>query len=216
MIKINFLNSYREFAESQGFGSLVLDEGDRQQLIKDVAKRFAILALGPIGFYIYEIQTIPVLFAKRDDMLVQIASHLQFNDSKQGLAEEIQRYQDDQTRFNTQMDFINKIQADKLNEYKLFLHLKESTPPTVWINSLTLRENLLTIDGVSVDPNGISVFMEKLSTTDFISNLIPVNQNTSPNFQDSGVDTFVFQIKAQLNVTAKSPTSPTSSDGGGN
>ena len=216
MIKINFLNSYRDYAASQGLGGLVLDEEDRQQLLKEMGKRLLILAIGPLGLYVYEFQTLPVLTAKREEIKNQIYTLREFNDSKQGLAEEIQRYQDDQTRFNTQMDFINKIQADKLNEYKLFLHLKESTPSSVWINSLDLRENSLSIDGVSIDPNGITTFMEKLSTTDFISNLIPVSQNTNPNFQDSGVDAYVFQIKAQLNVSANTPPPSTPPEGGGN
>ncbi len=201
MIKINFLISYKDYAAAQGIGNLAIyDEDERKQILTEIAKRLLIISLGPLGLYIYEMQTIPVLTQKKVEMQVKLTELNSFIESKQGIAQQIQSYQDEMARFTAQMDFINKIQADKLNEYKLFIHLKDSTPPTVWVNKLDLRNNALIVIGESVDPAAITQFMERLSNTDFISNLVPVSQDTQQNYQDSGVDTTLFQIKANLNV----------------
>lgn len=209
MIKINFLISYKDYAAAQGVGGVAIyDEDERKQILIDLSKRLLIIALGPLGLYIYEMQTIPVLTQKKVEMQAKLTELNSFIESKQGIAQQIQSYQDEMARFSAQMDFINKIQADKLNEYKLFIHLKDATPPTVWINKLDLRDNSLIVVGESVDPAAITQFMERLANTDFISNLVPVSQDTKQNYQDSGVDTTLFQIKANLNVGASNQPPP--------
>ena len=206
MIKINFLVSYKDYAASQGIsGVAIYGEDEKKQMLIDMSKRLLIIALGPLGLYIYEMQTIPVLTQKKVEMQTRLSTLNSFIESKQGIAQQIQVYQDEMARFTAQADFINKIQSDKLNEYKLFIHLKDSTPPTVWINKLDLRENSLIVIGESVDPAAITQFMERLANTDFIANLVPVSQDTKQDYQGSGVPTTLFQIKANLNVGAQQP-----------
>lgn len=209
MIKINFLISYKDYAATQGVGGVAIyDEDERKQILIGIAKRVLIISLGPLGLYIYEMQTIPVLTEKKVEMQAKLTELNSFIESKQGIAQQIQAYQDEMARFTAQMDFINKIQADKLNEYKLFIHLKNSTPPTVWVNKLDLRDNSLIVMGESVDPAAITQFMERLSNTDFISNLVPVSQDTQADYLGSGVPTTLFQIKANLNVGSSNPPPP--------
>lgn len=199
MIKINLLSSYKDYAAAKGAGSgLILDEDEKKQLAIDISKRLAILAIGPLGLYIYEAQTIPVLIQNREQAAAQFEELKKFNDSKQNSAEEIKRYEDEQTRFNAQMDFINKIQADKLNEYKLFQHLKDTTPASVWINKLSLRENNLAISGEATDPSEISIFTNKLQNADFIATLVPSSQNVNFNYKETGINTTQFEINATL------------------
>ena len=198
MIKINFLNSFKDYAGAQAAGAVLFDEDERNLILKEVGKRLAIIALGPIGLLVYELQTIPTLEAKKVDAEKRLAELVAFNDKHKDTAQEIKKYEDEETRFKAQMDFITKIQEDKLNEYKLFRHLKDSTPQTVWVNSLELNENTLTIDGESVDAGDITQFIDKLSNSDFIVNLIPLSQATKANYQNSGSDTAVFQVKATL------------------
>jgi Tfp pilus assembly protein PilN len=206
VIKINFLISYKDYAAAQGVGGVAIyDEDEKKQILIDMSKRLLIIALGPLGLYVYEMQTIPVLTQKKVEMQAKLNELNSFIESKQGIAQQIQAYQDEMARFTAQMDFINKIQADKLNEYKLFIHLKDSTPPTVWINRLELRDNSLIVVGESVDPVAITQFMERLAGTDFITNLVPVSQDTKQDYQGSGVDTTLFQIKANLNVSNQQP-----------
>ena len=212
MIRINFIASFRDYAQSQGAVG-IYDEDERRLIMTEVAKRLAIMAIGPLGLFIYEMQTIPVLQQNLKDAETKYTELKKFNDSKQGLAQEIIKYEDEQARFNAQMDFINKIQADKVNEYKLFRHLKDATPATVWINKLTLTKNILVLNAESVDPQDINKFSERLSNTDFTSNPTVKNRITQANYMESGAETTTFEVEATLS-TATPAEQPTPAAGG--
>ncbi len=206
MIKINLLTSYIEGAKDASGGGMGLSFGDdddgSQQVGLDFGKRVAVLLIGPIGLFVYEFQTIPVLQATLAEATVKYTELKQFNDSKQNLTLEIKKYETEQARFNAQMDFINKIDNDKVNEYRLFEHLKSSTPANVWVTKLELIDNNLTIAAESDDPKDIATFIQRLSNAEFISNLVPMNQTSKKNFSNTDVTTTVFTVKAQLNAGA--------------
>jgi len=202
VIKINFLSSFKD-AGGGVQGVALFDEDERKAIMIAIAKRLAILAIGPVALYVYEMQTIPVLEENKRQAETQLNELRLFNQSKQGSAEEIKRYEDELAKFNAQGDFINKIQADKLNEYKLFSHLKQSTPNTVWIDTLTLTENVLQISGRATDANDITEFQEKLSNSDFIVSLVPLEQKTLDNAFETGATVTVFQVKATLKTGGK-------------
>lgn len=199
MIKINFLTSFKDYAKSAGLGGISeYDDDEKQKIIIDFMKRLLVVAIGPVGLWIYESQTIPVMMDNLKAAESKYTEMKQFNDSKQGLTDEIKKFEDTQARFSAQMDFINKITRDKVNEYKLFQHLKDSTPESVWINSLSLQNNSLTMSAESANAKDIETFIQRLSNTDFITDLVPVSQRTQADFLGSGIDTILFDVKAKL------------------
>lgn len=200
MIKINFLTSFKDYAQSAGIGGIAAyDDDEKKKILVDFMKRALILAIGPVGLWVYEMQTIPVMMENKKTAEAKYAELKAFNDSKQGLTEEIQKFQDTQVRFEAQMDFINKITRDKVNEYKLFQHLKDSTPETVWVNTLALLDSSLTMNAESYSSPDIEKFIQRLSNADFITDLVPVSQKTQPDFGGAGVSTIMFEVKAKLN-----------------
>lgn len=205
MIKINLLHAYIEGAKGgtdDGASSHESNEEYDQQVGIEFAKRAVVLLIGPVGLFLYESQTIPVLQATLTEATTQYNELKQFNDSKEGLTQEIKKYETEQARFNAQMDFINKIDSDKVNEYRLFEHLKSSTPSNVWVTQLDLADNNLTIAAESDDPKDIATFIQRLSNADFITNLVPLNQTSKKDFAGTDVTTTVFTVKAQLNATS--------------
>lgn len=199
MITINLLSSYKEVARVGGVGSLIQsDDEEKKALHRSAAIRIFVFLIGPIGLYIYETQTLPVLQTKINELNQQYSEVKQFNDNKQGLAEEIKKYEVEQSRFNAQMDFINKIDRDKVNEYKLFEHLKTSTPQGVWINKLELQGSSLLINAESDDAKEIEKFIQRLSNSDFIKNLTPLNQANKKGFAGTDISTTTFTVKAEL------------------
>ncbi|MEQ1723279.1 MAG: PilN domain-containing protein [Pseudobdellovibrio sp.] len=203
MIRINLLNSYKEMAKNAGGGSggmsLMSDDEEKKKIYSDFAKRVVVLLIGPMGLYLYEGQIIPELQTQLNEANVKYGELKQFNDSKQGLAEEIKKYEITQARFTAQTDFINKIDRDKVNEYKLFEHLKNSTPENVWINKLELSGNSLTISAESDSSKEIEKFIQRLSNAEFIKNLIPTNQSNKKNFAETDATTTIMTLKAELN-----------------
>lgn len=177
-----------------------VDEDERKQILIEVAKRILIIVIGPVGLYVYEAQTIPVLKQTLEAAIEQHRVAKVFNDSKQGLSEEIKKFEDEQARLFVQMDFINKIQADKVNEYKLFRLLQESTPKSVWINSLSFLNNVLVINGESTDQADISRFTQVLSGTDFLTAPIPLDQASVDSYAGSGVKSYTFTLKMSIST----------------
>lgn len=205
MIKINLLSTYKETAaiSAGASGNVVLsDDDEKKKILTEFAKRAVVLLIGPLGLYIYEMQTMPELQAKLNEKNRQMAELQEFNQSKEALAEDIKKYEVEQSQFNAQMDFINKISRDKLNEYKLFQHLKDSTPESVWINDLELMDNTLSITAESDDAKEIETFIQRLSNADFITGLVPLSQTNKQNLLDVGVNTTLFTVRAQLNADA--------------
>lgn len=201
MIKINLLNSYKESAGSSSgaSGNIVLsDDDEKKKILTEFAKRALVLLIGPAALYIYEMQTIPELQNQLNEKNRQYSELSQFNESKAALAQDIKKYETEQSQFNAQMDFINKISRDKVNEYKLFQHLKDSTPESVWINDLELMENTLSITAESDDAKEIETFIQRLSNADFVTGLVPLSQTNKQNFLEIGVNTTLFTVRAQL------------------
>lgn len=209
MIKINLLNPYKESASAGGGAAgFTTDDDEQRKIYLDFARRALIMIIGPIGFYIYEWQAIPVLEAQLAKSNQEYNEIKQFNDSKQGLAEEIKKYEIEQARFNAQMDFINKIDGSKINEYRLFEYLKTSVPENIWITKLELHDNSLLISAEGDDVKMVEKFIQNLSKAEFITNLIPLNQFHKKNFAGTDTATTIFKVRAQLfSGIFSSPTS---------
>jgi type IV pilus assembly protein PilN len=199
MIRINLLTSFSSAGGNADSGMLSSEEEERKRVIVAVLMRVLVLSIGPVALYIYENQNIPALQAELADATNKYNELKTFNDSKQGLAQEIKKYEEEQAKFIAQSDFINKISNDKVNEYKLFQHIKESTPESVWINRIELNDNILKISAESDESQEIEKFIQRLSNADFISNMVPTSQNVKPDFNGLGITTTVFTVEAKLN-----------------
>lgn len=203
MIKINLLNTFKDSAAggSSGYASsaaFASDDDEKRKIIIECLKRVAILVIGPLGLYVYDMQTLPVLAEQLRETQAKFEELKKFNDSKQGLAEEIKKYEIEQARFMAQTDFINKIDRDKVNEFRLFEHLKNSTPENLWLNKLELIGSSLIINVESVSAKEIEKFIQRLSNAEFVSNLTPINQTNKKNYADTDTSTTLMTIKAQL------------------
>lgn len=201
MIKINLLKNFND----AGFSSSIsTDEDEKKKLILDFSKRAIVLLIGPLGMYAYEMIHLPEIKQKLNEINASIAELRQFNDSKQGLAEEIKKYEEEQNRFNAQTDFINKISKDKENEYKFFKHLKDSISDNVWITKLEFRSNVITIAAETDDTAELNKFTQKLSSVDFLINVVPLNQKTIKDYKETGVAVTTLSIRAQLAESSNS------------
>ena len=113
-------------------------------------------------------------------------------------AEEIKRYEEDQTRLNDQMSFMRRIAAEKVNELKLLLYLQEFTPESVWLNKLELKGTELTINAESDVAADITKFLDSLANAHFLTGVSPTNQEIKPNGIAPGITTTTFNVKASF------------------
>ena len=203
MIRINLLRSFSNAAADSYVASS--GSGDRDQIIKQGAKGILIIILGPLVLFIYEMQALPVLEKKVVSIQTELADTQAFNLSKSGLAAEIKKYEQEQTKINAQMNFINKMARDKINEFKLFQHLQNSTPESVWVNQLEFKNNILTINIESDVPEDLNKFSVRLSNTEFLTNIIPTDQSIKLDPFAIGVNTTTQNLRAQFNSEVVTP-----------
>ncbi len=204
MIRINLLRSFSN-ASADNYVASSGGGGDRDQIIKQGAKGILIIVLGPLVLLIYEMQALPVLEKKVVSIQTELSDTQAFNLSKSGLAAEIKKYEQEQTKINAQMNFINKMARDKINEFKLFQHLQNSTPESVWVNQLEFKNNILTINIESDVPEDLNKFSVRLSNTEFLTNIIPTDQSIKLDPFTIGVNTTTQNLRAQFNSEVVTP-----------
>ncbi len=203
MIKINLLKSFTS-GGADNYAAMA-DSMDRDQLLIQAGKRLLLIALGPAALLFYESQALPSLQKQLTGVQAELAETTTFNQSKSGLAAEIKKYEEEQRKINAQMNFINKIARDKINEFKLFQHLQNSTPESVWINRLEFKDSLLSINTESDISEDLNKFSVRLSNTEFLTNIIPTDQSVKIDPYGVGINTTTQNLRAQFVSEPGSP-----------
>ncbi len=203
MIKINLMKSFAVSGAEQ-FTTLSAG-GERDKFIIDAIKRIVIIIIGPAAIYMYELKIIPELQGKLQQVQNELTETTSFNQSKSGLANEIKKYEEEQLNINGQMNFINKLARDKINEFKLFRHLQNATPESVWINRLEFKDNELMINAESDVQDELNKFSVRLSNADFLSNIIPIDQDVKADPFGVGISTTSQNLKARFNTESSTP-----------
>lgn len=202
MIKINLLTT---FANLEVDDSSFSPDGEQKQIYIDFAKRIVILLIGPLALYFYENSQIPEFRNQIAQLNAKLAENKQFNDKKKGLAEEIKKYEEDQSKLNAQMSFMKKVSNEKINELKLFQYLQSNTPDSVWLNKVEIKGTELTLSVETDVPADITKFLDALASATFLVSVSPLNQDTKADSMGLGITTTVFNVKANFTSGAGTP-----------
>ena len=198
MIKVNLLKSFIDPGSSGNYAASA-GSGDRDEVVVQAIKRIAIDILGPAALLFWESQNLPQLKKSLSNIQAEVAEIAADNATKSGLAAEIKKYEEEQSKINAQMNFILKIARDKSNEFKLFQHLQNSTPDSVWINRLEFKDNILLINTESDVSEDLNKFSINLSNTEFLTNISPTDQSVRIDPFGVGLNTTTQNLKAQFN-----------------
>lgn len=193
MIKINLLKNFHG-ATGSDFTSSV----EQTALVKQAAKKLSVCLLGPIALYIYEINHLPELQQKLNQINSQITEVQQFNNKKHALAEEIKQYKVNQQKIDTQVQFLNLITSEKQNELKLLNLLQESIPNGAWLSGLKIDLNNVTIHGETDNQESLGQFLVRLTNSEFLDQVQLSNQESQKDNLGVGVPTIVFAIKSKF------------------
>lgn len=173
MIKINLVNPSQAVAPGRSSflsglfsGSSVSSE--ENEIRRQGAIRLIIIGLFPAVMYAYEFQTLPQkraqVVSKRNylnDLRVK-------NTKAKSAVEETRKYRDDKQRLQKQIDTIEGLRKDRLKEVKILDIIQKEIPERVWLTNLSLGEEKLTISGLAVSDQDLSLFMEALSKSVFL------------------------------------------------
>ncbi len=201
MIKINLLSSYSA-ADSE-----VLQEIELQNRIKsEFLKRALVFALGPMALYGYEMYNIPLLEDSRNQAQSQLAQLTEFNLKKDIIAKEIEKYEEDKKRLNTQTIFLEKISKERLYPVEFMTKLKAFIPSGVWLESIKSQgKDLIEMRGEGESEIAINQFEASLKNIEAIKNVRLMssdlkNENDQPK-AGFKIRTFFIKTEYAIEVT---------------
>ena len=197
MIKINLLSSYSA-ADSE-----VLLEIELQNRIKsEFLKRAIVFALGPLALYAYEMYNIPLLEDSRNQVQVELSQLTEFNLKKDAIAKEIEKYEEDKKRLNTQTIFLERISKERLYPVEFLTKLKAFTPSGVWLESIISQGKEIEMRGEGESDISINQFESSLKNIEAIKNvrLIDSSSKNKDSSTKEGLDIKIFNIKAEYAI----------------
>jgi Tfp pilus assembly protein PilN len=191
VIRINFLNSFGTNS------SEVLQQIDEQKSVQVAfIKNFIISILGVLGLVIYEQYNIPNLFKEKTELQAQYAELLAFNQQKEALKVEIEKYDKDQARLNRQTDFLQKIQKERIVSVVFLKKIQELLPKSVWLTGLKVQGSEVEIKGEAESEREINEFNIKLSGVSFLKEVIVISIDLKPTDSNMQVQLKTFSMKA--------------------
>jgi Tfp pilus assembly protein PilN len=193
MIKINLLKSFGSNS------SEVLQQMEEQKGAQALfIKKFVVMMLGVLAMFGYEQYMIPKLNEEKTKLQAEFSELSAFNQKKEALKLEIEKYEKDRIRLNRQTDFLQKIQRERMLPVTLLAKIKELIPPNLWLTNLKIDGSRLEITGEADSDNEVNDFNLKLSSLNFLKDVVVISINLKAPDSIITVPIKVFSMKAVL------------------
>ncbi len=193
MIKINLLKSFG--ANS----SEVLQQMDTEKNVQSVfLKKFLVMMLGVLALFGYEQYMIPKLSEQRNAAQIEYSELSAFNQKKEALKAEIEKYEKDRIKLNRQTEFLQKIQRERKLSVYFLTKIKELIPQGVWLTTLRVDGLQIEIKGEADSEKEINDFNLKLAGLNFLKDVIVLSIDLKPPTPLVQVPIKVFSMKAQF------------------
>lgn len=180
MIRINLATAQMPAQKLDGVESFEVADGDTQKLQSQGAMRGLMIFILPLALYAWEFQNIPELKQKLRSKSTLLESLTVKNDQAKGAVEEIKKFKEDEARLQKQIDTLDGLQRERLREVKILDNIQKDIPEKVWFNRLDFNEGKLTLSGVAVSDSDLTLLMENLSKSVFLSEVNLVKSTELP------------------------------------
>jgi len=198
MIRVNLLKS---FGSTTSEALQQIEEEKNVQ--KNFLKKILVAMLGVVALVLYELIVIPQLQDELSTLQNRHAELVAFNQKKEALKIEIEKYEKDKQRLSRQTEFLDKIQKERLLTVELLAKIKELIPTAVWITSVNVTGKNVEIKGEAESERDINDFNLKLASANFLRDVIVLSIELK-NEGKSNLAIKVFSLKATLVVTGNS------------
>lgn len=193
MIKINLLKSFG--ANS----SEVLQQIDSEKNIQTTFfKKFVVMMLGVLALFGYEQYMIPQLTDQRNIAQTEYSELSAFNQKKEALKIEIEKYEKDRIKLNRQTEFLQKIQRERMQSVVFLKKIKELIPAGVWLTNLKVDSVQVEIKGEAGSEKEINDFNLKMAGLNFLKDVIVLEIELKPPTALVQIPIKTFSMKAQL------------------
>lgn len=190
MIKVNLLKSFNVGSSE----ALQLVE-EQNSVALSALKNMIVMFLGVAALYAYEYVSIPELNNQLVTIQAEINEASTFNKKMESLKKEIEKYEKDLSRLNSQTEFLQKVQKERLLSVDLINKMRETVSPKVWLNSINVVDKSIEFKGEAETISDVNEFNNRLSNTTYLKDVLTTSierkANSSNNFQFQ-----TFNIKA--------------------
>lgn len=148
--------------------------------------RLALLLLGSALLFAYEQANIPPKRSSVAKLRRDLDEVTKKNHDAEGAVAEIQRFEKEQTRLQSQIGAIEAVRRDRLREVRVLDYIQREIPEKVWLQKMDLVDNRLSISGFATADNELTTFMEGLQRSAYLKEVNLVRSNEAP-FADFGL-----------------------------
>ncbi len=191
MIKINLLKSFG--ANSTEFLQQIDEQKNAQNIF---VKKILVVTLGVVALFSYEQYLIPKLTGERNALQAQYSELIAFNQKREALKVEIEKYEKDRIRLNRQTEFLQKIQRERILSVNLLKKITELIPQGVWLTTVKVDGLQIEIKGEADSEKEINDFNVKLAAVDFLKDVIVLSIDLKPPDAIVQVPVKIFSMKA--------------------
>ncbi len=193
MIKINLLKSFGTNS------SEVLQQVQEQNNTQvNFIKNFLVMLLGILVLFLYELYNIPNLNKTKADLTAEHNELVAFNQQKEALKTEVEKYDQDRIRLNRQTDFLQMIQKERIVSVVFLEKIREFIPKSVWLTKLKIQGNEVEISGDAESEREINEFNIKLSGVSFLKEVIVISIDLKPMDANLQMPIKSFSMKAKI------------------
>lgn len=188
MIKVNLLRT---------FGKITIDDIQMsdEPVVSNIGffKNIIVMFLGVIALFAHEQINIPELTTQLTALNAEIAEATRFNQKMDSLKREIEKYEKDLKRLNTQTGFLQKVQKERQLAVDLINKMKSFIPEKVWLSAVQVTQNSIEIKGDAESNADVNDFNSRLSAATFLKDVVIVS-STLKSLSRMSIQT--FNIKA--------------------
>ena len=131
-------------------------------------------------------------------------------DRLKSIIEEVKEYEDKKASLESKIQLINNLKTNQKGPVRLMDEISKALPDLVWLTSLDVSSNQISMKGKTLSPNAVATYLENLKKSPFFAE--PVFKSLGRDAGNSGTYswemTLVFNPAAVLASTSASVPAP--------
>lgn len=183
MIRINLASSRTMSPAAGGFSGGEGGDGTlSEQTRREGVIRLLVILLGPAALFFYEQQNIPTIRGELNRKQAALTELQSFNARAENAVQEIKKFKEDEKKIQARIAVLERLAKDRFREVKVLDLFQQVIPEKVWLTRVDIKDGKILLAGFSVSDVDISTFMDSLSKSVFLQEVVLVS--SSEHIQD--------------------------------
>ena len=159
MIRVNLLTEAKAAAARR-----------RTPILPTGAKLNNVLFFGGLALGVLYIGVVGlVLTSRRSQLEDEIVKARLEADRLKSIIEEVKEYEDKKTSLEAKIQLINNLKTNQKGPVRLMDEISHALPDLVWLTSLDLSGDQITMKGKTLSPNAVATYLENLKKSPFFA-----------------------------------------------